>query len=114
MATKKVTANTVAQDSFSCPKVKKAKITAIDIDNQSTAARTVRLQDIFTPDASVGVTTPSAPTPPIERFQATVGSGVSFSADEPSLKDLEVLGDAKAIADAIEATCVIIVKYHFE
>lgn len=112
MSTKKVTSNTDAQDLFSCPKVKKAKITAIDIDNQSTAARTVRLQDIFTPDASVKVTSPSEKTE--ERFQATVGSGVSFSADEPSLKDLEVLGDAKIIADAIEATCVIIVKYHFE
>ena len=112
--TARVTAHTTAVALFSTPKVKKAKITAIDIDNQSTAARTVRLQDIFTPDASVGVTTPSAPSPPIERFQATVGSGVSFSADEPSLKDLEVLGDAKAIADAIEADCVVIIKYHFE
>lgn len=112
--TAKVTANTETQDLFSCPKVKKAKITAIDIDNQSGAARMVRLQDIFTPDESAGEDEPAAADPPIERFQATVGSGVSFSADEPSLKDLEVLGDAKAIADAIEADCVIIVKYHFE
>ena len=111
MATKKVTANTAAVALFSAPKVKKAKITAIDIDNQSGAARTVRLQDIFTPDDSVGATGSEETK---ERFQATVGSGVSFSADDPSLKDLEVLGDAKAIADAIEATCVIIIKYHFE
>ncbi len=53
MATKKVTAHTTAVALFSAPKVKKAKITAIDIDNQSGAARTVRLQDIFTPDDSV-------------------------------------------------------------
>ncbi|MBA7610063.1 hypothetical protein ES703_17268 [subsurface metagenome] len=111
MATKKVTANTVAQDLFSCPKVKKAKITAIDIDNQSAADRTVRLQDIFTPDDSVGATGSEETK---ERFQATVGVGVSFSADEPSLKDVEVLGDAKAIADAEEADCVIIVKYNFQ
>ncbi|GAH89820.1 unnamed protein product, partial [marine sediment metagenome] len=101
-----------AQALFSTPKVKKVKITAIDIDNQSPADRTVRLQDIFKPDESVGETGPTTETK--ERFQATVGVGVSFSADEPSLKDVEVLGDAKAIADAAEADCVIIVKYHFE
>ena len=111
MATKKVTAHTTAVALFSAPKVKKAKITAIDIDNQSGAARTVRLQDIFTPDDSVGE---AGSEETKERFQATVGSGVSFSADEPSLKDLEVLGDAKAIADSIEDTCVIIVKYHLQ
>ena len=112
MATARCTAHTTAVTLLSTPKVKKAKITAIDIDNQSAAARTVRLQDIFTPDVSALVAAPTAKT--IERFQATVGSGVSFSADEPSLKDLEGLGDLKAIADAIDATCVIIVKYHFQ
>ncbi|GAI69444.1 unnamed protein product [marine sediment metagenome] len=110
MATARVTAHTDAVALFSAPKVKKAKITAIDIDNQSAADRTVRLQDIFTPDDSVGATGSEETK---ERFQATVGVGVSFSADEPSLKDLEVLGDAKAIADDISTDCVIIVKYHF-
>jgi hypothetical protein len=111
MPTARVLANTAAQLLLSVPKHQKAKITSIDIDNQGVAARTVRLQDIFTPDVSAGEPSPTPQTK--ERFQATVGSGVSFSADELSLKDLEFLGDVKAIASAIDPSCVVIVKYHF-
>jgi len=43
-----------------------------------------------------------------------VAAGVTYSLSEEDLKDVEMLGDAKAIADAIAAACVITVGYHFE
>ncbi len=112
MATKKVTAHTTAVALFSTPEHSVGKISSINIDNQSGAQRTVRLQDIFTPDASVGQANPTLQT--IERFQATVANGLSFSADEASLKDVKCLGDAKAIADDISTDCVVIVGYSIE
>jgi hypothetical protein len=111
MATARVTANTTAQDLFSTPKVRKGKLTSVKVDNQSAAARTVRLQDVFTPDASAAVPSPSAQT--IERLQITVGAGLTADVPADELKDVEFLGDAKAIADAIDAACVITVAYHF-
>jgi hypothetical protein len=112
MPTARVTANTTAQTLFTTPKHVVGRITAIDIDNQSGASRTIRIQDIFTPDPSVGVSSPSEQT--IERFQATVENTKTLSVDEDALKDIRILGVAKAIADGVSTGCVIIVNYHFE
>lgn len=112
MATARVTANTVAQALFSTPKVKKGKLTLVQVDNQGAALRTVRLQDIFTPDPSAGVPSPSVQT--IERLQISVGAGLTANVPETELRDVDFLGDAKAIASAIDAACVIIVGYHME
>lgn len=112
MATANVTADTTAQALFTTPKVKKGKLSSLKIDNQSGAPRTVRLQDIFTPDPSNGTPSPVLTTE--ERLQVTVAAGATYSLSEEDLKDVEMLGDAKAIADGIAAACVIIVGYHFE
>lgn len=112
MSTARVTANTIAQALWSTPRVKKAKVTLVKVDNQGAALRTVRLQDIFTPDASVGVPSPSAQT--TERLQISVGAGLTADVPETELRDVEILGDAKAIANVTDASVVIVVGYHFD
>jgi len=112
MPTARVTAHTTAQALFSVPKHVVGKVTSVKVDNQGGAARTVRLQDIFTPDASAGVSAPSEQTK--ERLQITVGAGLTADVMETELRDLRFLGAVKAIANAVDANCVIIVGYHFE
>lgn len=112
MPTAKVTANTTAQTLFTTPKHKKGKITAITIDNQSAAKRTIKIQDVFTPDASAGNPSPSEQT--IDRVQISVDTGLTATLDKTSLEDVEILGVAKAVADATDSACVITVVYHFE
>ena len=112
MATARTTANTTAQALWSTPKVKKAKVTSVKVDNQGTALRTIRWQDVFTPDPSVNVPSPSEQT--IERLQISVGAGLTADIPETELKDVRFLGDTKAIANAIDTSCVIIMGYHME
>ena len=94
---------------FSTPKVKKGKVTSIKIDNQSAAAKTIYLRDDFTPDASAGVTAPSAQT--IAKFQATVGAGLTADIMETELKNKEFLGDCKCYASVADAACIVICDY---
>ncbi|MCL7412618.1 MAG: hypothetical protein M8353_03250 [ANME-2 cluster archaeon] len=112
MATKKTTANTTAQTLVSTPAHKKAVVKSLQIDNQSAAVRTVRLQDIFTPDASNGVSSPTEQT--IERVYVSVPATTLRVLTEEELVGVECLGTIKAIADAIAATCAITVGYDFK
>ncbi len=111
MATSRVTASNVVQSLFTTPKHIKGKLSAVNIDNQSGAARTIQIQDVFTPDASAGTPGPLAQTR--YRLQVTVPGTASLSFDEKSLKDIECLGAVGALADAVAAACVIVVNYHF-
>lgn len=112
MPTAKATSHTTAQALFSTPEHVVGKITAINIDNQSGGNRTLRIQDEFTPDPSVGTPSPVPETK--ERFQITVSAGQSVSVDKNSLENIRILGDCKSIGDDIQALCVIVVNYHFE
>jgi hypothetical protein len=112
MPTAKVTANTTAQTLFTTPKHKKGKITALTVDNQSTSKKTIKIQDIFTPDPTAGAPSPTEQTK--DRVQITVGAGLTATLDKLSLEDVEFLGTAKAVADATDAACVITVVYRFE
>ncbi len=113
MATASVTANhTTAQELFDTPKHEKGVLTALNIDNQSDADRTIRLQDIVTTDTSEKVD--GALQDAIERLQVTVGTGLTANVPKDELEDAKFLGVAKAIADATEADCVIKAVYHFE
>ncbi len=112
MPTVNVTANTTPQTLFVTPKHKKGKITSIIVDNQSTALKTITIQDVFTPDPSVGTPSPTEQTK--NRLQLSVNAGLTATLDETSLRDVEVLGTAKAVANATDAACVITVIYHFE
>ena len=112
MPTARVSCSTVAQALWSQTRHKKGKISAVNIDNGAAAPQTIRIQDIFTPDVSAGVAIPVAQTK--ERLQVTVPAGQSASYDEQSLKDIEMLGDAKAIGGTIAAACIIICNYTLE
>jgi len=112
MASKRVTSDTAAQTLFATPKHVVGRMSAINIDNQSTALRTLILQDIFTPDASVGVTSPTEQT--VVRHQISVSAGQSVSIDKNTLEDLRFLGTAKVAGDTTSTLCVIVANYHFE
>lgn len=110
MATARTAALDVANIAtlFSTPKVKKAKLTSVNVDNQGAAARTIHLRDDFTTDASVKA---AAAAKTIEKLQITVGPGLTADVMETELKNKEFLGDCKCYADAAEPLCIIIVDY---
>jgi len=112
MATKKVTANTSAQTIATAEKHKKCRITAINVDNQYSSAIKLTLQDIFTPDASHGVSSPTEKT--ITRWVRTIGNGTAYSADKNELADLVCLGTVKIVASATSTDCIVVVNYHWE
>lgn len=112
MATAKTTSHTTATTLFTTPEHQKGVMTSLNIDNQSAAACKLILQDVFTPDASVGTTSPTAQT--IDRLQITVAIAQSLSIDKNSLENVKMLGVAKVKGDAISASVVIIANYHFE
>jgi len=97
---------------FSTPKVKKAKLTSVKVDNQGAVKRTIHLRDDFTTDVSVGAA--AAADKEIERLQITVGAGLTADVPETELKDVEFLGDCKCYADAADEDCIIIVGHHME
>jgi hypothetical protein len=112
MPTVKVNANTTPQTLFTTPKHEKGKLTAVIVDNQSTSKKTIKIQDVFTPDSTAG--NPSPTTQTIDRVQLTVGAGLTATLDKLSLEGVEFLGTAQAVADATDTACVIIVVYRFE
>lgn len=112
MATARTTSHTTATTLFTAPEHQRGVITGINIDNQSAAACKLILQDVFTPDASVGQTSPSAQT--IARLQITVATLQSVSIDKNSLENVKILGIAKILGDAISTSVVIVANYHFE
>lgn len=112
MASKRVTLSTAAQALFTAPKHAVGRLTGINIDNQSAAAATIRIQDVFTPDASNGTASPTEQTK--YRLQITVPATTSVNVDRNSLEDIVILGACSAIGDAISTSCVIIANYHTE
>lgn len=112
MATATCAANTAAQSLFTVDKVHIGKVTGITVDNQSGALRTIQFKDVFTPDPSVGTTSPTQQT--IVRKQISVGTLLTATLEGDDLKDVDIIGNLQAVADAISAACVITVSYHEE
>ena len=110
MSTARVTANVDPVMLFTCPRVAKGKLTSIKVDNQGAAARTIRIQDRFTPDPSAGVPAPAEQT--IDRLQFTVGAGLTADIPETELRDVEILGVCQVVADAVEPLAVVSIGYH--
>lgn len=111
MPVARVTAHTEPQVLFATPKVKKAKLSSIKIDNRSPALRIIRIQDFFTPDPSAGAPAPTPQT--LEKLQFGVPAGTTLDISENELKDIEILGVCRAVADEIAPLCVIIVGYSY-
>ncbi len=113
MATARTAALAVANIAtlFATPKVRKAKLTSVKIDNQGAVARTIHLRDDFSTDASVKA---AAAAKTVEKLQITVGAGLTADIMETELRNKEFLGDCKCYADAAEPLCIIIVDYSLE
>jgi len=87
--------------------------TSITIDNSGgSAARTLRVQDGFTPDITNGNSSPSATT--VDRYRVSVLQGDIIALSEEDLKGVKCLGSLGIIADAIDAGCYISVGYKTE
>ena len=110
MPTARATADVAPAVLFTCPRVAKGRLTSIKVDNQGAAARTIRIQDRFTPDPSAEAPAPAERT--IDRLQFTVGAGLTADIPETELRDVEILGTCQVVADAVEPTCVISIGYH--
>ena len=88
----------------------KYKLKSLVIDNDGGGAdRTIRLQDVFTPAASNGTSSPVETT--VDRLRLDVLQGDVLSMSEEDLKAVEFLGALKVIGDAIDASCYITVGY---
>ena len=105
-----VTAHTTAVEVAAERLDKKYKLTSLVLDNDAGAAdRTIRIQDVFTPAVTNGVSSPTETT--VDRLRLDVLLGDVLSMNEDDLKGIECLGALKVIGDAIDASCHITVGY---
>jgi len=92
------------------PEHKKLKPIGIKIYNADTADRVITGTDVFTPDASVGVTSPSAQTKQWTKVSA--GSGLTADIPRTELEEAELLGTVKFAADSVTANSPIVSLYY--
>ena len=94
----------------------KKRITALSVDNVGgAAARTVQIQDRFTPAITNAVPVPAVQTP--SRFNAGAlanGAGNVRTFSENQLKNVVVLGQLELIIDVADAGCVVSVAWEDE
>lgn len=108
-----VTAHTTAQAVAAEVRNGVHKPTSMTINNSGGGAdRTIRIQDIFTPDVTNGVAAPALQT--IDRHRMTVLLGDIVTLSEEDLAGVKCLGSLNIIADAIDAGCYISVGYKTE
>ena len=105
-----VTANTSAQTIAAERLDRKYKLLSLTVDNDAGSAdQIVRLQDIFTPAVTNGVSGPTEQT--VDRFRATVLQGDVVTWNKHDLEGIEFLGALKALGDSIDASCFITAGY---
>ncbi len=105
-----VTSSTTAQDVADERLDKRWKVTSLTIDNDAgDDDAVIRVQDIFTPAKTHGVSDPSETT--VDRFRATILQGDVVAFNESDLEGVECLGDLKVIGSAVDTDCHITVGY---
>ncbi|MFA5186388.1 MAG: hypothetical protein WC551_07935 [Patescibacteria group bacterium] len=114
MAVKKITASESYQTLFTVPKHEVGKISSVVVTNKTPTSVPVMviIEDFFTPDASVGVTSPTATSQEVCRL--VVGAGLTGSLGEQELKDIRCFGTVKAICDGTQSACYIDTYYNCE
>ncbi|MBA7593417.1 hypothetical protein ES703_00337 [subsurface metagenome] len=93
----------------------KKKITSLIIDNVGgAAARTVQVQDRFTPSITNAVPVPAVQTP--SRFSITIpnGAGNVWNFDETELRNVDVLGQLELIINVADAGCIVSIAWEHE
>jgi hypothetical protein len=113
MATSRVTASVAAQTIFTVPLHMKAKIDAINIDNQGGSGKIqVSIRDSFTQDLSQGVAAPAARV--AFPWTGTIPQNQFFEEDVLALEKIDVLGVGAIICSATDAACIINIQWHLE
>lgn len=113
MPSQRVTANTTAQQVAAAIRNARYKITSLTIDNKAGGGdRQITIQDIFTPDVTAGVASPTAKA--ITRYTETVLQGDVVTLGEEDLKGIKCVGAIKVISDVIDASCYITVGYEID
>ena len=108
MSSKVVTANTTAVTVFSVPNIDIGRIRGIECDHRGTATVKLTMQDVFTPTASAGTTSPSEETKTRKIWSLTPGEKYTWMDDEKSIK---ILGTCKILSDITDANCNITVLW---
>ena len=113
MPSKVVTSSTTAQTAAAAVRTGVHVPTSMTINNDAGAAdRTIRLQDVFTPDVSNGTASPTEQT--VDRGRWDVLMGAMLVLGEEDLKGIKCLGALKVIGDAVDTGCHITVGYKTE
>lgn len=114
MSQKVLTASASYQTFFDTPKHQVGKLTSLLMTNKTPTSVPVMaiIEDHFTPDASVGVTSPTATSQEVTRI--LVGAGLQGSLSREELADIRILGTCKVICDGTQSQCFIDAAWHFE
>jgi len=97
---------------FTVPRTKLARDMSASISNGGAAQHTVYLVDSFTPDASIGQTSPT--TQNIEIGEWVVPANTTLLISHTDMKEKEVRGTLKGYAEAAEPLCITTVDYKLE
>ena len=87
--------------------------TQIIVDNEAGAAqRVITIQDVFTPDPSIGVPAPIPVTQ--NRLIITVDNGGWATIAAEALEKLDILGQLQAIINVIDAGTIVTISWGFK
>lgn len=117
MPTAVVTGHTTPVALFTVPSHLVGRLTALDLSNESGAARVIRIRDDFPTDASVDASTgasASAASNEIDRFRIQVAENTTEIVPKNELENIRCLGTIKAIADSVSSDVHILAQYHYE
>lgn len=113
MPSKVVTANTTAQSIAAERENATVKPTSMTLDNDGGAGdRVLRIQDVFTPSVSNGVSSPSQQT--VDRFRVTAIQGDIITFNKDDLEGVKCLGAMQVVSDVTDANLHITVGYEHE
>lgn len=94
----------------------KKKITSLIIDNVAGgAARTVQVQDRFTPSVT-NLVPPPVPVQTPSRFSVTIpnGAGAVWNFDDTELRNVVVLGQLELIIDVADGGTIVTIAWEHE
>jgi len=95
---------------ISVPEVDRAKIQGVKIYNADTNDRVITGSDVFTPDPSANVSSPSAQTQ--QWMQISVGSLLTADIPRTEIEEARLLGDVKFAADSVTANSPVVSLYY--
>jgi len=94
----------------SIPKVSRAKPTGLKIHNADTNDRVLTGTDVFQPDPSVNVSSPTAQTQ--QWLQISVGSQLTADIPRSEVEEARLLGDVKFAADSVTANSPVVSLFY--